>query len=442
MSTSRRTTTRLAERRARIARYLLGLALAAGAALPSLACSNINEDVFPADAGANDGAANANPVLDAGDGATFSLEPFTPPGDPGGGGVTFAASGEALALTGYAFPPASTGDPVFVDGWEVKFSHLLVTIDKVTLSERPDFSPGDPSQTGAVVAEVDGPWAVDLAKNDPSYLPGKGGPGERAVPFAAIAQENAAGSGALVTDGTRYAFGFDAVRATSHAKNVNLDLDALADYLTMVQGGCTVFYDGVATFKGDASCSGGDYATWPKSVHFALCFRAPTSYLNCQNPDNQGSPFPNEEAQRGIALQASHATLAQVTFHTDHPFWDSVVHDSPAHFDQFAARVLDRGDAPTVTLDDVAGVDFTSYTDSRGKPLAWRYCVEPPTDAHPKLVGAMAFDPGSVPHAAAGDDASKGLRDYYDFSTYDQSTQGHLNSDGLCFVRRNYPSPR
>jgi hypothetical protein len=33
------------------------------------------------------------------------------------------------------------------------------------------------------------------------------------------------------------------------------------------------------------------------------------------------------------------------------------------------------------------------------------------------------------------------LRDYYDFFTYNQSTQGHLNSDGLCFVQRNYPSP-
>ena len=33
------------------------------------------------------------------------------------------------------------------------------------------------------------------------------------------------------------------------------------------------------------------------------------------------------------------------------------------------------------------------------------------------------------------------LRDYRDFMTYDQSTQGHLNSDGLCFVKRNYPSP-
>ena len=49
-------------------------------------------------------------------------------------------------------------------------------------------------------------------------------------------------------------------------------------------------------------------------------------------------------------------------------------------------------------------------------------------------MGPMAFDPQSVPRTA-GTDACQGLRDYYDFTTYNQSTQGHLNSDGLCFVR-------
>jgi hypothetical protein len=46
-----------------------------------------------------------------------------------------------------------------------------------------------------------------------------------------------------------------------------------------------------------------------------------------------------------------------------------------------------------------------------------------------------------VSHAIGGD-PSTGLRDYYDLSTYDQSTQGHLNSDGLCHVKRLYVSPR
>ena len=67
--------------------------------------------------------------------------------------------------------------------------------------------------------------------------------------------------------------------------------------------------------------------------------------------------------------------------------------------------------------------------------------MAPPTTSTRKFTGAMAFDPGSVPHAT-GNDPSTGLRDYADFATYNQSTQGHLNSDGLCFVKRNYASPQ
>jgi hypothetical protein len=85
-------------------------------------------------------------------------------------------------------------------------------------------------------------------------------------------------------------------------------------------------------------------------------------------------------------------------------------------------------------------VDYAAYTDAHGTALSWRYCVEPPTDVHAKFTGPMRFDPQNVPHAPS-DDAAGGLRDYYDFATYNQSTQGHLNSDGLCYVERNYPSP-
>lgn len=368
-----------------------------------------------------------------------SIEPFVDlgPGDPGPGGIRFTASGEALATTGYAFPPAGADDVAFVDGWAVKFERLLVTVDHVTLSEAPDTSAGDPSLTGKAVGHIDGPWAIDLAKDDPSNLRGKGGPDEQAIPFASIANDG------LATDGTRYAFGFDLVAPSATAKLVNVPAGD-ADYAEMTAKGCNVFYVGTATFEGDktdAACYPDDRKTWPDKVHFRLCFPTPSTYVNCQNPDNDPArALGDEEHQRGLALKASQAIVAQVTIHTDHPFWDSTVHDAPAHFDQFAARVSDRSGEPTVTLEDVKGVDYTAYTDEKGTALAWRYCVEPPTDAHPKLTGAMSFDPGSVPHAIGGDPSS-GLRDYYDFTVYDQSTQGHLNADGLCYVRRNYASP-
>ena len=374
---------------------------------------------------------------------------FTAPADPGPGGILFAASGELLALTGYAFPPASDGDPVFVDGWQVDFTRLLVTIDKLTLSANPDFVPGDESRTGALVAEVDGPWAIDLSRSDPRNLPGKGGPGEQAVPIAALGKQNRNGNQPFATDGTRYAFGFDVVPAVASALAVNLDAAAMSDYQQMVADQCTVLYVGTATFKGGTipghtDCNAGAYASWPSTVHFRLCFKSPTTYANCQNPDNDPArALAGEEHERGIAFLAGQSVVGQVTIHTDHPFWDSVLHDSPAHFDQFAARVLgpaaDAG-APSVTLEMTRGVDYTAYTDALGRPLDWRYCIDPPTDVHLMLSGPMAFDPQSVPHATGGDPAT-GLRDYQDFATYDQSTQGHLDSDGLCAVERHYPSP-
>ena len=77
----------------------------------------------------------------------FSLKPFCSPKDPGRGNIWFAASGEVLALTGYAFPPASDEDAAFVDGWDVTFTRLLTTIDTITLSDNPDSVPGDESRS-------------------------------------------------------------------------------------------------------------------------------------------------------------------------------------------------------------------------------------------------------------------------------------------------------
>ncbi len=400
---------------------------------------------------------------------TVALQAFTPPTDPGPGGVTFSVSGEVLALQGYPFPPVNPGDPAFVDGWDVHFTRLLTTVDNITLSNGPQVNPGDQSCTEPVVAKVTGPWAVDLAHRDPSYLQGKGGPGEEAVPIAALSHQNypAGNSAGFDTSGSNpYAFGFDVVPATASAMNVNLDAPGLADYAQMAAEGCTVLYVGTATFRGNSTictCPTASSATavcdsniygpgkWPQqgdTVPFRLCFVSPTSYVNCQNPDNDPAmALPGEEHERGIFFKTSQSIVAQVTIHTDHPFWDSVLHDSPAHFDQFAARVAGKGPTgtnatfPTVTLEMTEGVSYRQYTDALGNQLLWRYCIAPPTDVHAQFVGPMAFDPQKIPLATGAERTARGLRDYYDYATYDQSTQGHLNSDGLCYVWRHYPSP-
>ena len=359
-----------------------------------------------------------------------------------GGTVHVTASGEVLALGGYAFPPAMQGDADFVDGWEVKFDKLLAVFDRVTLSESPDTSPGDQSQTGKLVAELDGPWAVDLHRGGP--LAGKGGSDEQAVSVGVITNQNKNG-GAPFDPAARYAFGFDSVPATADTKLVNLDAGD-ADYAEMVERGWNVLYVGTATWKGVASsCTSTNtsypFSKLPTTVKFRLGFATPTSYLNCQNPDNDpAKALGGEEHERGIAVTANAATVAQVTFHTDHPFWESFVHDSPAHFDQLAALAKPQSDGTwLVSLDDAKGADYTAFTDSSGAALPWRACD--PGYVPPNANAQMGFSSLSIGHSPSGD-PSTFIRDYADYASYDQSTQGHLDSDGLCYVQRRYPSPR
>lgn len=366
------------------------------------------------------------------------LQDFCSPADPGGNGILVTASGEDLALSGYAFPPATPDDFALVDGWEIHFDRVLSTFDHVTLSDDPDKSPTDQSQTGAVVAEVDGPFAVDLHKGGP--LIGKGGGDERAVAVGALTGQNKHGNAAF--DPTvRYAFGFEIVKATASAKNINLDAADLTDYQEMIQKGYTTFLVGTATFKGTACTStiaGYDFTKIPTTVHFRFGYVAPTTYVNAQNPDNDpAAAFPNEEHQRGLHTVQNQSTVAQTTFHIDHILWESFVHDSPAHFDPFAAKYAGATTPPTAVLEDFKGYAFKPFVDGLGQPLPWRSCLARYT---PPTTGAMTFDTLGVPVNPTGNPATT-IRDFYDYETYNHSTFGHLNSDGLAFVSRNYPSP-
>jgi hypothetical protein len=448
--------------------------------------SGTSTDGGGTDEGGTDGSgAVGSPAADAG--FTLAQAPSVDPDAVQNGQLLLTASGEILALDGYNFPAVNPGDGVFADGWEVRFSHYIATFDKVSLWANPDMSPTDQSQVGALVAELDGPWAVDLHLNGPAfpYVDGKE-QGERAVAFAVLANENKNGGAPFPTDGTRLAIGFSAVVPTAKALNVNLDADGLTAYQYMVQNGCTVLYVGQAIWKGnvspglcvapeqvsdagasDATTLGGttfggigqepEFALLPVTVNFDLCFKPAdsgglqpgdpeTSWINCDNQDNDPAPgLDGEPHERGIAFLSTTYTIGEVTFHTDHPFWESTKHDTPARFDPFAAQVVGSatdGGVPTVHLTDVIGVDYTGFTDKAGHPLPWRTCD--PNYQNPNggsRSGQMNYDPVHVPHCTNGDH-STGLCDYYDFSKYDQSTQGHWNgSDGLCFVERHYPSP-
>ncbi len=362
----------------------------------------------------------------------------------GGGSVQFTASGEVLALGGYNFPPAMSGAPDFVDGWQVQFTKFLAVFDHVTLSENPDSVPSDQSKTGKLVAQINGPWAIDLHKGGP--LPGKGGTSEQAYPIQMIENQNMNG-GAPFDPTQRYAFGFDSVPATASAQLISIDAND-PDYAAMVQNGWNVLYVGTATWKGNSAgvtChntnAAYDFSKVPLTVNFKLGFATPTTYINCQNPDNDPIPGVNgEDHARGVQIKNNMQTIAQVTFHTDHPFWESFTHDTPAHFDQLASLAVKQADGSyLVTLDNTKGVDYTAFKGPDGNPLPWRWCDSMYTP--PNMNMQMRFDSLSIPHNPAGD-PSMVMRDYQDYMRYDQSTQGHLNSDGLCFVARHYPSPQ
>jgi hypothetical protein len=365
--------------------------------------------------------------------------------------LTVTISGEGAGLTGYSFPPRSDNDLAFVDGWEVRFDRILVTVDAITLSDGPDLNPTDQSQTGAEVARAHGPWAVDLTR--PGAVTNVGPSASRRALEAQSALLAAEGKdphaqelvrlrtlahGERLDPTARYAFGFDIVAATADATMTNLDAAAQTDYAEMQAKGLSVLYVGTATFKGvdcKSSDPNYDFGQLPKSVRFRLGFTSPTTYRNCQNTDLRGRAFDGEEAQRGVQVKENGSTVAQITLHVDHPFWNTVDHDAAElFFDQMAAAADQDGNLVTDNLDSL---DFTSFKDRAGKPLPWRSCL---ADKAPKT-GTRAFDPGSVavnPSASA----SAALRNYRDYVQYQQSTQGHLNADGLCAIARHFDAPR
>jgi hypothetical protein len=355
-------------------------------------------------------------------------------GERSGGELQVAISGEDIATEGISFPTGS--EVTIVDGWAIELSHVLVTIGNVTLSENPDLAPSDQSRTGRMVATAAGPWAVDLHVE--GSVPAAGGEG-LAIPLALLDQQD---SGAAFSADERHAFGYDIVAATPEASVVNFDddEDALAAYTEMIELGASVMYVGIARFEGEdceVSDETYDFTQLPSEAPFRLAFQTPSSFINCQNQDNQGDPLPDEEYQRGVAIPQNIAALAQITLHLEHFLFSATEHEPSLRFDQIAAQLVGKPDGHVLELDDLSGVDPTAFRDGAGAAVPFRNC-----DGSALPQGTqLRFDAGTVP-VDPGADPSTALRDYRDFIQYVQSTQGHLNGgEGLCYVERHYPSP-
>ena len=473
--------------RERVAIFALGGCTGAGTG----ACSgseSVNQTI-PANGGYVDSGgfgsdasmAESGTTIGGGDGG--ALMPFAYPADPGPGAFYVTISGESNALTGYPFPPDNfSADTYMTDGWQFEILEFIVVVDKITLWSNPDLSVTDQSKHGQPVAHLDGPFVVDLHKG--GMIVGQGGYPELATPLGIITSQNDNGNAAFdTTGGTRYGFGFSTVSATYGAYNVNLDASEAADFARMVQDGYSVFYRGTAVWKGDDpgnpyTCvqtnagagqdaglvaegdaevatytdGGYDFSQIDKlTFSFTLGFATPTDYVNCQNMTGGGTPLPGEDYARGVFASASQSTIAQVTVHMDHPFWESFEEDAPVHWDDIAAQYVGSTANPVpVNVEDFVGVAFHPWFDKTGTPLPWRNCVG--SNYSPPGNGQMFFSTLSVPINPQGvctgtvgqdytADTCPAIRDYYDYIRYTQSTQGHLNSQGLCYIDRQYPAP-
>lgn len=481
-------------KRIAIAGLTLGAGLVLSAAFGASGCSSSssgggNLGYVDSGGGAND--ATTDVVIGAPDGGEGgALKAFPYPADPGPGAFYVTISGESNALTGYPFPPDNyTNDTYMPDGWQFEILEYIVVVDKVTLWSNPDqntttqacASPSTCSH-GPQVAHLDGPFVVDLHKG--GKIVGQGGYPELATPLGSIVNQNDNGNASFDTSGgTRYGFGFSTVQATYDAYNVNLDDSEAADFAMMVQNGWTVFYRGTTVWKGDDPSSmypcvqtnagagedaglveqgdagvptyvdgGYDFSQIDKlTFSFTLGFETPTNYVNCQNMTGGGTPVGNEDYARGVFALPNASQITQVTVHMDHPFWESFEEDTPVHWDNIAAQYVGSTQNPVpVNLTDFVGVGFHPWTDKTGTPLPWRNCVGPYYT--PPGNGQMFFstlsvgiDPTATCTGTVGQDYTtancKYIRDYYDYIRYTQSTQGHLNSQGLCFIDRQYPAP-
>jgi len=153
----------------------------------------------------------------------------------------------------------------------------------------------------------------------------------------------------------------------------------------------------------------------PNVVRFRFGFKTRPRFVNCQNPDlgddaKGGNP-------RGLAMKPNADTIAQMTIHADHPFWDARQEDSPLRFDAIAL-VAKQKNLSVVTLEDLVGVPYLPITVD-GTTLPSRTCQP----AAKPVAKTQFYDPKGAT-----------FTDLAAFMSDRQASQGHLNADGLCFV--------
>ena len=386
------------------------------------AVSGCNGTPVPQDSGPQDVNIDV-PGTDGGILSSHFFDPFPAPFDmttsmPGS--VQVSLSTEALGELGYAYTSTPSANAVdFVDGWALDFDHYLVVIGSVTIAAQ-GADPTMRNVVGATLAHRVGPWLVDGHRH--GSISGAGGAPETATPLFVFTGPDGGGS---FDTAAQYAFSFENARATRDMINVNVPMRDQAIAEQMVTNGWTHYVSGTATYQGRASTASVDptFQRYPTTVHFVWGWAATTRYINCHNPEIGNMDAP---ANRGVRPSATGAVRAQLTLHTDHSFWDEgQVHGTPLRFDAFAARASNFGMTMMpheLRLSDFVGVPPAALVDRMSMPVL---------DRGAQTTGYTP-DTGIPPVYSAN--GATGIADLRDWFAYLTSSQGHLNSDGLCFV--------
>lgn len=273
----------------------------------------------------------------------------------GTGSLTVTASGEDGAKEG--FPVEEDGESIaFADGWSLSFSKYLVSVGKLSVSAAD-------GESAVVSSEVS---VVDLSKGDPLLGSFEDVPARRWDRF----------SFEIVTPAA------DAVRG----EGVSTE-----DVALMNEAGFTYWMEGEAT-RGD------------ETVTFAWGFAAATKNADCTNGD---------DGKAGVVIGENSSARAQITFHVEHAFWDSLgADDSTMRFDPIAALADEDGH---VSLEALASQSLARPLDAEGQPIK----AQDGSD--------VVYDPGSM---ALSENNLRG------FMTASIASQAHLNGEGLCTLSK------
>ncbi len=234
--------------------------------------------------------------------------------DAGSGSLRLQAGGGMALQTGFPYTEGGV-EYAFVDGWSVQFTHYVVTIGGVSLSD-PD--------GGSVVGSWDGPAMIDLKKDS--------GQNHDVVSLEGLPAK-------------RLDIEFRFMEASDSAENRNVDESIVEE---MKAEGYSMWVEGDASKEGE-------------SIHFLLRLRTPTRYTDCINGKDQ---------TQGISIEANKTTGAFLYAHALHLFWDTLASgDESLRFDALAAVADTDGEAETVTESELNQQDLTNLLDAEGEIL-------------------------------------------------------------------------